>query len=269
MNNTRKLVVFLDTSVLLKAFVGYRQHHELPLFINDQETMRFTFEKCVYEAYMAFRGVGGKKPSEGRGDWANRFLNNESDPQPLDKLASKFHDDDIGYALFWSNNILGIDLSSHAELIARYVYPNEIEKAQQTIDELYALKKQRSFFESLCNDFLEMLRENNIIVLPYILIFGADNSWMKNYGLKSRNMVNPFVIDGFVRETIIPSEDLENIFAAARISADIFVTDDNHLIKCALSLGLNSSLSPASFCTSNEYELKKQEHESGLASAKF
>jgi predicted nucleic acid-binding protein len=269
MNNTSKFVVFLDTSVLLKAFVGYRQHHELPLFINDQETKRFTFEKCVYEAYMAFRGVGGKKPSEGRGDWANRFLKNESDPQSLDKLASRFHDDNIGYALFWSNNILGITPSSYAEMVARYVNPNEIEKAQQNIDELSALKKQRSLFESLCNDFREMLRENNIVVLPYTLIFGDDISWMKNYGIKSGNRADPFVIDVFVRETIIPSEDLENIFAAARISADIFVTDDNHLIKCALSLGSNSSLSPASFCRSDEYESKKQERKSGLAFAKF
>ena len=114
-----------------------------------------------------------------------------------------------------------------------------------------------------------MLKENDVFVLPYTLIFGDDVASLKNMGIPHPNRAAPYEIDGFVRETIIPAEDLENVFAASRIRADMFVTDDNHLIKCALSLGLNSSLSPAAFCRSDEYETKKQELQSGLGIAKI
>jgi len=239
MNNKHKFTVFLDTSVLLQAFIGYRQNHELPLFMNDEETRRFTFEKCIYEAYMAFRGIGGKKPSEGRGDWANRFLKSETDPQSLDKLASKFHGDSMEYAFFWANNILSLP--------ANYG------------DEMSELMRQNVLFETLCDDFCQMLEKNNVTTLWYFQVFSNDYEWIEKLGLSPSGLVSPTLLDGFARETVIPSEDFENVFAASRINADIFLTDDNHLIRCAWSLGTNSSPSPSSFCRSEEYESKKHE----------
>jgi len=257
MNNKNKFIVFLDTSVLLQAFVGYRQNLELPLFMTDQEARRFTFEKCIYEAYMTFRGVGGKKPSEGRGDWASRFLKGEDDPKSLDKLGSKFHGDNKGLTFFWANHILGVNPENYAETVSDYVRPDEVEKAQHILDGLSALKNQRRLFEILCDDFRQMLEENNVVELSYMDIFSNDSTWASKLGI--RLALDAYTLDGYVRETVIPSEDFENIFAASRIFIDIFVTNDNELTKCAWSLGVNTPLSPASFCRSEEYESKKQE----------
>jgi hypothetical protein len=262
MNNKDKLIVFLDTSVLLKAFVGYRQNHKPPLFMDDRETKRFTFEKCIYEAYMAFRGIGGKKPSEGRGDWASRFLNGEDDPKSLDKLASKFHDDSMAVAFFWANHILGVNPENYIEAISSYIRPDEAEEAYQSLDELSTLKNQRRLFEVLCDDFRQMLRENNIIELSYTHVFSDDDTWANNLGVRLSNL-DSYTLDLFVRRTVIPSEDFENIFAASLIYTDIFVTDDDKLTRCAWSLGVNLPLSPAAFCRSEEYESKKQECKSG------
>ena len=108
----------------------------------DHENQRFTFEKCSDEAYIAFRGVGGKKPSEGRGDWAKRFLSESGAPQPLEKLAGKYHGDNIGYALFWANQIMGVGPSDSPETVARYVKLEEVEKVQQALSEFSGLKEQ-------------------------------------------------------------------------------------------------------------------------------
>jgi hypothetical protein len=235
----------------------------------DSESIRFTFEKCIFEAYMAFRGVGGKKPSEGRGDWAQRYLQSNDDPKALKELANKFHDDNIAYALYWTNNILGFSPTRYAEAISRYIRPDEAEEAYQDLDELTALKKQSILFDNLCHSFREMLAENDISVLPYLQVFQADDRWIEKMGIMPSGLANPCILDTFAKESIIPSEDFEIVFAASRICADIFVTDDNHLRKCALSLGTNSPLSPASFCRSNQYANKKQQCKSGLAFAEL
>lgn len=257
MNNTDKLIVFLDTSVLLKAFVGYRQHHKLPLFISDPETRRFTFEKCTYEAYMAFRGVGGKKPSEGRGDWASRFLKGQDDPKSIDQLASSFHGDSMEYAFFWANHIEGVTPENYYDVT--FSDTEETKKFRQSLDDLAALRRQRGLFEMLCDDFGQMLRENGIVQLSYLDVFGTDNAWAHNLGIRLSKLADPHTLDSFVRRTIIPSEDFENVFAAFLIHTDIFVTDDKNLMRCAWSMGTNTSLSPVSFCRSDEYESKKQE----------
>jgi hypothetical protein len=266
MSIKNKFIVFLDTSVLLQAFAGYRQNHKLPLFMHDQEARRFTFEKCVYEAYMAFRGVGGKKPSEGRGNWASQFLTGEDDPKSLDKLTSKFHGDNRGFALFWANHVLSVNPENYTDTVSDYVRLDEAEKARQMLNGLSALKNQRVLFETLCDDFRQMLKENNIIVLSYMQIFSNDYTWANN--LDIRLCLDAYTIDSFVRDTIIPSEDFENVFAASRIFTDIFVTDDNQLTICAWSLGTNSPLSPAAFCRGDEYASKKQEYKSGSVVAK-
>ncbi len=264
-----KFVVFLDTSVILSAFVGYRQHRKLPTYMNDPDTLRFTFEKCVFEAYMAFRGVGGKKPSEGRGDWANRFLKNVNDPKSLDQLASQIHGNEMGYALFWINNILSVGPACFSEATSQYNRPEEPKKADQMLDDLTELKRQRFLYKILCDDFRQMLRECSITELLYMQVFNSERKWIEDLDVLPRAFPTVYALDTFVRETVIPSEDFENVYAASRIRADMFVTDDNHLIRCGLSLGLNEPLSPASFCRGDEYEAKKLELKAGLASAKL
>src|SRR6266699_13458 len=95
--------VFLDTNVLLKGFAASRSKKTLPAYITDPSTRRYTFEKCVFEAYMAFRGIGGRKPDEGRGDWAQRNLRAESDPTPINTLAGQIHGGDNELAFLWIN----------------------------------------------------------------------------------------------------------------------------------------------------------------------
>jgi hypothetical protein len=74
-------LVFLDTSDLLSGFAAYRtKGYELPYCMTDLQAKRYTFEKCVYEAYTAFRGVGGKRPDEGRGNWAQKHLSMKMTP---------------------------------------------------------------------------------------------------------------------------------------------------------------------------------------------
>jgi hypothetical protein len=267
MNNKNKLIVFLDTSVLLQAFAGYHHNHELPSFMNDQETRRFTFEKCIYEAYMTFLGIGGKKPSEGRGDWAPRHLKGEDDPKSVNYLASKFHDGDMPLAFFWTNHIDGVEPDNYANITFGDTHSEQTEKFHQYLDDLSELKNQRWLFETLCDEFRKLLKENNVNILSYMDIFGDDYTWASNLGI-DRIALDASTLDSFARNTVIPSEDFENVFAASRIFADIFVANDNELIKHAWSLGVNSPLSPASFCRSEEYESKKQEYKSGSVVAK-
>ena len=281
MKNDNKLIVFLDTSVLLRAFASYRRNRdelchnhgevefelELPLFLNDQETKRFTFEKCIYEAYMAFRGIGGKKPSEGRGDWAPRHLTNEDDPKTLNNLANRFHDRDMAFAFFWANHIDGINPENYADIAFNDTNSDRAKEFRKYLDDLSELKNQRNLFEILCDDFREMLeKEGKVIVLSYMDIFSDDYTWASNLGIELA--LDSYTLDSFVRNTAIPSEDFENVFAASRIFTDIFLTDDDKLTKCAWSLGVNSPLSPAAFCRSEEYESKKQEYKSGSVVAK-
>ena len=48
---------FLDTGALLHAFSIYRNRRELASYLKLPSFKNFTFEKCIYEAHMAFRGV--------------------------------------------------------------------------------------------------------------------------------------------------------------------------------------------------------------------
>lgn len=93
MAGNRQLVVFVDTAALLPAFASHLNGSAAPLpaFLADAGVTRVTFEKCVFEAYMALRGVGGKKPDEGRNDWAQRHLREGHKDVTLDSLVSRLH----------------------------------------------------------------------------------------------------------------------------------------------------------------------------------
>lgn len=240
----KPVIVFLDTSVLLKAFLAFRSKNPLPDYLTDKTTKKYTFEKCVFEVYMAFRGVGGKKPDEGRGDWAKRHLKQENDPKPIGDLSSQFHGGDGQYSFFWSNQILefhgndGLENQEHAAFI----------QWQQQMEELVS---QREKFEMLCNEFYDFLRQSEIETISYLKVFEG-----RSVG---RGFPTPYQLDSFAQETVLPSEDFEIVYAAMTIRPDIFITDDKRLITCAASLGLNFNLSVSNFCESKDYAATVQE----------
>lgn len=256
----KKARVFLDTTVLLNSFLSFRrfkdgqlEKSQMQSYMIDIETEKFTFEKCIFEAYMAFRGVGGKKPDEGRRHWANTFLNKINDPDSLSKLISKYHSDINEMGFWWINQIEEFSPAEAKE--NNHLIRNEDHiKFQETQEKLKQLKMQREMFLNLCDDFYGMIQEFQVDVLSYHEIFG---------NIKDTKMLisseSPLTLDSFVKNSAIPSEDFEIIFCAERIGTDIFVTEDKKLITCAKSLGLNSFLSPAAFCRGNEYEEKKMQ----------
>ncbi|ACF13479.1 hypothetical protein Ctha_1014 [Chloroherpeton thalassium ATCC 35110] len=250
--------IFIDTSVLLNSFLIFRKFESseidgnyVPLYLKDSENKLYIFEKSKFEAYMAFKGIGGKKPSEGRGDYANRFLKNVDDPISFSKIISKYHGDNKELAYYWSNQILEIDIES---LISKldFVKDEDRDNVLKNIEKLRQLKSNRDSFEKLCSQFNRMLDNWNIEVLSYFEIFSFKN----NESLIS--FESPFQLDQFAKDTAIPSEDFEIIFAAERIGADIFLTNDNELINCSMSLGNNYFLSPTAFCRSEDYETLKE-----------
>lgn len=270
-----QLKVFLDTNILLKGFVTYRNNvsvldeymrdetvqldsetiltavsnKNLLSCLTDKTAQRYTFEKCIFESYMAFRGIGGKKPDEGRGDWAQRFLRNDSDPKSVGDLSSVFHGGWSEGSFYWINQILELygndSLQRQRQLVNQYTDESKREKALERIEQLERLIEERSKFEALCWDFDRFIRKMRIQVVPYGTVFDAQESDDTMYHLTQ--------LDSFVRETALPSEDFEIVYAAMRLRADIFVTDDKRLIKCSHSLGLNYPLSAFNFCESSEY----------------
>lgn len=266
----RKAKVFLDTNVLLKSFLSFRRFKKgslkkskLPLYLIDPDSKKYTFEKCIFEVYLAFRGIGGKKPDEGRGDWANRFLKELDDPDSISKLISKFHADNKSKAFYWINEIDEISIIDIRRNID-FVTDEDKVKVEEQLKKLEDLKIQKELFLDLCDDFNYMVNSFNISILSYIEIFGQLASSVKLVSFES-----PAYLDSFVKRTAIPSEDFEIIFSAERIGAEIFVTDDKRLITCANSLGLNSFLSPTAFCTADEYEEKKTQWKNRMMPAEL
>jgi hypothetical protein len=202
---------------------------------------RVTFEKCLFEAYLAFRGVGGKKPDEGRSRWAQSHLAGPTDPLTLERLANKFHEGDTSVASYWINQIL--------EAEAAIDTMEELTVSTQHTDALKALSRQRTYYESLCDEFCRMLEQCKVGIVPYSVVFGEYRGKAESIG----SDYGPDFLDRMVRDTVIPSEDFEIVYAAIRSNVDLFVTDDLRLRKCGMSLGLNYSLAPTDFCSTDEY----------------
>lgn len=229
--------------------------------MTDNESNKFTFEKCIFEAYMAFRGIGGKKPDEGRGDYADRFLKELDDPDTVSKLISKYHGDSKGYAFLWLNQIDEFDLIDLDEDI-QFVANEDKAKVIENNKKIKKLRQQRQMYENICSEFRAMLNHFKIEICSYIDVFS-------NTSEKFDNFTSPTMLDGFVRDTAIPSEDFEIVYCATRVQAKIFLTDDKKLITCSKSLGINSMLSPAAFCESKNYLQKKNEWVHNVMSAKL
>jgi len=244
--------VFLDTTVLLKAFSATLRRAPMPAFLADPDAERLTFEKCVYEAYQAFRGVGGKKPDEGRSRWAESNLKRDDDPKQLSQIANRFFEGSTSRAHFWLNFIeeAAADLEGDEQRVYEMVSP---ERRKAALDELEAsreLRMENRRFRRLCSDFRNMLQANQVKVLAYPEVFSPGNPRLDSCNCDPRRL------DWFFRSVTLPSEDFEIVYAAMRARADLFVTDDRRLRKCSFSLGLNFPLSPAAFCGGNEYREK-------------
>jgi hypothetical protein len=248
-----QLKVFLDTTALLKGFAAFRNRQPLPLYICDSTVKRFTFEKCVFETFMAFRGVGGKKPDEGRGRWAESNLKAEADPASIGKLASRFHDGDTSRAFYWLNQILeaGSGIGNYEQNVRTFVKPEELHRALEEVQALRQLVDERNKFDALCQEFYKFLDLQAIAELCYCEVFDFQQG--------ASRQVSPACLDGFVRDTALPSEDFEIVYAAMTMPADVFVTDDERLITCTMSLGLNYPISRWRFCKGIEYENKVKE----------
>ncbi len=248
------LVVFLDTNVLLNAFSAFRKTAPLPEYITDKTTRKYTFEKCVFEVFMAFRGVGGKKPDEGRGDWAQRNLKQENDPKRVGDLSGLFHDQDTELAFYWANQILELRyddaIEDQKQRIFQVVSEDQQQDTLKNLRQMEELASQRKKFEMLCNEFHYFLRESEIEIIPYLKVF-------EGRGVGG-GVPTPYELNSFAQDTVLPSEDFEIVYAAMIIRTDIFVTDDKRLIRCAPSLGLNYSLSASNFCESKDYATKVQ-----------
>lgn len=247
--------VFLDTNVLLDAFVAYRAERALPSYMTDLRARRLTFEKCVFESFMAFRGLGGKKPDEGRGDWAERFLRTDDDPKTVSSLIDTMHEGSKTYAYFWANQIL--EARHGIEELKNLANSNVSDQARENIGEvirsLEALSREHDRFERTCRDFTHMLSHCRVEILSYFDVFSPESP-LRMYG-----PLDPVNLDRFVRETILPSEDFEIVFAAARAEVDVFVTKDKRLRECAASLGLNLPITKDSFCDPAEYDQRATE----------
>jgi hypothetical protein len=245
-----KLKVFLDTTVLLKGFSAHRKNSPLPDYFSDLTVQRYTFEKCIFECYAAFRGVGGKKPDEGRGRWAQSNLTDEGDPASIGKLISQIHNGSSWHAFFWINQILeaGYDLEHYESRIEHFVRSADLEEVRAQAKALRELADERSKFERLCGEFCNFLKLTGVQELLYGQVFGFE-------ARKSSN-VNACTLDSFARDIAIPSEDFEIVYAALTLPADIFVTDDERLITCAMSLGLNNEIPGAIFCSGANYTEK-------------
>jgi hypothetical protein len=244
--------VFLDTTVLLKAFSATRKQFLLPAFLTDANAERLTFEKCIYEAYLAFRGVGGKKPDEGRGRWAEQNLTPGVDPSPLSHLANCFHRGSTSRAHFWLNFIeeAAADLEGDEQRISKMVSPESQPAALAELQALRELSTEASRCRQLCADFYQMLEAHQVRVAAYVEVFSPSASHLETANC------NPQELDALFQSVTLPGEDFEIVYAAMRSGADLFVTDDHRLRRCSFSLGLNLPLSPAAFCTGAEYEEK-------------
>jgi hypothetical protein len=236
------------------------------LALLDPDADRYTFEKCIFEAYLTFCGIGGKKPDEGRGRWAESHLTSTKDPFPLGKLVSKYHGGNAQLGHFWVNNIDSFGwgaIDDYENGIARYVRPEDKEESLRELAHFRDLAEQRQRYDELCWRFNDFLDAQQVTVVSYLAAFGPESISVRGVRLD----VHPACMDSLVRDTAIPSEDYEIVFAALRLEPHLFVTDDQRLISAAWSLGLNLPLSAASFCSAADYAERVAECRARIASA--
>jgi hypothetical protein len=217
-----KFKVFLDTNVLLKGFVAFREGQlrnfsgvdcvdietfkktwfSGPIYMRDTSAHRYTFEKCIYEAYMAFRGIGGKKPDEGRGRWAEAHLRNDDDPATLGKLASQLYNGNIVLTHYWINHILEAQWGTHMleEMLSAAHNPESQARIIEDLKLIRHLMEENYKYEAICNEFYTFLQICNVTVLSYMTVFTNEKSFSEFSG--SGCSITPALLDSFAGETL-------------------------------------------------------------------
>lgn len=232
--------IFLDTNILLNSFAKFLNDSKLSIYANSNYTL-YSFEKCKYECYMAFRGVGGKKPDEGRGDWASRHLKNESYPAQLSKLASKYFDGNTTFAAYSINHIEE-EYYAYDKTLLKYIDKSQHKEFLKQLKKIEILYSEKYKFENLIDIFNNFLEMNSINILYYHEIFSLE---------KTQSIIH---FDEFCKNTVIPSEDLEIIYSALITRVDIFLTTDRKLKKLLASLGQNLPLHYNQVILEEEFE---------------
>ena len=226
--------VFLDSSVLLTAFGPMRNGGKTSFILDTDSVTRTTFEKCVFECFLIFRGVGGNKSNEGRQDWAQRFLRLEGDPVPLGEAIGKLHFGSPIAAHFWTGQAeeaqftLPESFEEYMSDVKRYVPKEEWDQASKQWENIQKIFENHRRYLKLFADFRMFLSEHNINLISYESVY-------KKEKMPSRLMT----MEGLSQRSTIPNEDFEIIVAALLSESDAFVSTDKRLLKATASIEAN------------------------------
>lgn len=229
-----KITAFLDTNVLLSVFGGFRNGRNSSYIIDSNIINRITFEKCIFESYLAFRGIGGKKPDEGRGDWAKRYLNKESDPIPLGNAIGQLHQGSLFLAHFWvgqadeSQYALPENYEEYMEDIQKHICEEDWKVASADWEKYQKIIMNHNRYQILFSEFRDFLEILNCCVISYEELYKQ-----ANYHCRLR------IMESMSIRSTIPSEDFEIVVAALVSKPDIFVTTDRRLITASMSIEQN------------------------------
>ena len=219
------LSVFLDTSVLLTVFGNIRNGSHKPFILNTGGLRRLTFEKCVFECFLAFRGVGGKKPDEGRQDWAKRFLRLEGDPVPLSEAAGKLHFGSINAAHYWTGQAdeaqwtLPESFEEYMVDVKKHVRPEDWDQAAEIWGNLQNIFDNHRRYLKLFSDFKMFLANHDISILSHEDLY-----------TKEKQPWRQMTMEGLSQRSTIPNEDFEIVVAALLSESDLFISTDQRLL---------------------------------------
>jgi hypothetical protein len=229
-----KLTALLDTSVLLTAFGSIRNGGSKSFIFSTDAVQRTTFEKCIFESFLAFRGVGGKKPDEGRQDWAKRFLRLEGDPVPLSDAAGKLHFGSIHAAHYWTGQadesqwVLPESFDEYMADVKKHVRPEEWDQAAEIWGNLQNIFDNHRRFQRLFAEFRTFLSDHDVLVISHEDLYTLE-----------RRPWRFMTMEGLSQRSTIPNEDFEIVVAALLSEPDLFVSTDRRLLTATASIEAN------------------------------
>ncbi|XSG85335.1 MAG: hypothetical protein ACPW60_01105 [Methylohalobius sp. ZOD2] len=226
--------LFLDTSVLLTAFGVTRNGGAISHLLTTERAELITFEKCLFESFLAFRGVGGKKPDEGRQDWARRYLKKEGDPIPLGDAIGKLHAGCLPAAHHGVGQAeealyaLPSTFDEYMDEIKRFVRQEDWTRAENEWGNYQKIFENHHRFQALFNEFRGFLSDHEVSVISYEDIYVAsEQPW--------RFMM----MEGLSQRSTVPNEDFEIVAAALLSRPNAFVSADKRLLAASASIELN------------------------------
>ncbi|WP_347274319.1 hypothetical protein [Candidatus Kuenenia sp.] len=230
----KQVKTFLDTSVLLSVFGKVRNGSGRSYIIDTDQVERVTFEKCIFECFLAFRGVGGKKPDEGRQDWAKRFLRCKDDPIPLGDATGKLHAGSLIAAHYWVGQVDEAQWSvpetfdAYMGCVKKYVSKEDWPEAASDWEKFQRVFANHRRYQALFSEFRYFLSECGVFVLSYEILYE-----------KSRQPWRLQTMEGVSQRSTVPSEDFEIVIAALLSEVDVFVSADRRLLTAAASIETN------------------------------